>query len=190
MRPLLLILALLAAGCVDTAETAERAAPSEGDASAIAGESGAGAPDEVAEAEAVLVPIAVPVSYSGTTPEGSCSMLGCHWVTAGSEDFHPIEHEGKATKLAVQVTYRDVKPGMEFYIGLCLGDGADEASVSCDGYVTGPSPLVVEFDLAGHVAGDQVALSTGALNGTSTASGVMVFTASSFDVAGTLTVLG
>lgn len=182
---LLLTFALVAAGCVGASdaplETASADVASPGNATA--------APIVETTSEDPAIPVAVPVSYSGSTPEGVCSAAGCQWLSEGAEDYHPIEHTGHATKLAVQVTYADVKPGMEFYIGICIGDGADETQVTCRDYTTGPSPLVVEFDLADHVPGQGIALSTGALNGLSTMSGLMVFSSSSFQVEGTLTVM-
>ena len=184
---LLTVLAVFAAGCMTAEEEPSAPLPN---ASDPALEPAAVDPALVAAAEAASgAAQEAPFAYSGTTPEGVCGPFGCRYTTPGAEDFHPLAYTGRAVKIVAEVTYAEVKPGMEFYIGLCTGAGESEEDVSCGQYTTGASPLLVEFDLADVPPGEPIALSAGALNGASTATGVMVFTASSFDVAGTMTLL-
>lgn len=191
MRALLsILLALVVAGCLggDAPEAPVDAAAVNASASAT-GDAEVMAANETLEPAG---PVVTPFSFSGSTPEGACSIAGCHWLSPGSEDFHPLAHEGHATAVTVEVDYRDVPPGMEFYVGICTGEGDSESAenVTCGEYTTGPSPLSVTFDLsASHVPGQMVALSFGALNGMSTMSGAMVFGASNFDATGTLTAM-
>lgn len=183
-----LSIALLAAGCLGAKEApvaeTETGSATEQEGDTLDAAAATGNATWAADEATAMAP--APFAYSGSTPEGVCGPVGCEFVTPGAEDFHPLEVVGAPTSLTVTYTYAGLRPGMEFYVGLCVGAGADESESSCDGYTTGPSPLTVTFDLTGVPAGSALALSTGALNGASTATGVVVFTSSSFDAEGAL----
>lgn len=191
LRAALLALTLLFAGCLGDKEAPTAASEEPEGTLGAASAAGTGADaanatlDDAANASVAHAPLAF--SYTGSTPEGVCGPAGCNFVTDGSEDFHIVEHEGHPTSMTVTVTYSGVRPGMEFYMGVCLGAGETEAEVTCRDYTTGASPLAITFDLADHVPGNQIALSAGALNGASTATGLLLFTSSEFSVEGTLT---
>lgn len=191
MRALVLLSTfLLLSGCLGGSDDAAESASADPNVEpAAASASTATLPDADANATS-MAPMALAFTYSGSTPEGVCGPAGCQWVTQGAEDFHPLDHTGHPTSLTATFTYDGLRPGMEFYVGLCIGNGGSEAEAVCDGYTTGPSPLTVTFDLSAHEPGTQIALSTGALNGASTASGLIVFTSSSFEAAGTLDFAG
>lgn len=187
---LLLTLFLITAGCLGGDEPAEEAAvaastPTNADASAGT----ASAPEENAT---LAEPVAVPVSYSGSTPTGACAFpVGqCHWTQSGSEDYHAIEASGRATRISVSIAYADQAPGMQFYVALCRGEGADESTVTCEDYQTAPSPILLDLDLSADPAGTSYGLSVGSVSDAAGATGAgMVFGPSTFDVEGVLTVL-
>lgn len=145
-------------------------------------------PSENATGSSGNVPVGTPVSYSGKAPVGVCQFIAgqCQFVVAGSEDYHMLDVQGHATHLALQVTYSGQAPGMDFYVGVCVGedDGSD-----CLDYLTGPSPLVVEFDLSSYPAGTQFGISIGSLNTAAEPAATYVFGPADFEVVGTLTTL-
>lgn len=188
MRPFLLLapLALLAAGCIGSAGTPEEA-PTVAEPPAAAAEESLTSGAEANATAAPAGPVPVPFSYAGSSPTGVCTPVGvCEFAQGGAESYHVIEHEGHATRLAAQVTYGEQLPGMDFYVGICVGP---EGSVECGDFRTGPSPLVVEFDLAAHVPGQIVALSIGSVSTPAAMAGALVLGPATFEVAGTLTVM-
>ena len=189
-----LVVLVLLAGCLGGAEPEATTA---GASSSTAQEGAADAsqasatltPTENATDASAVIPVATPIAYSGHTPTGVCQfMVGqCLDAQQGTEDFHMLDPvAGQATLLALQVTYGEQAPGMEFYVGVC--SGPDEGT-QCTDYQTGPSPLVVEFDLSAYPPGTSFGISVGSLNTAAMQTATMVFAPVDFEVAGTLTSL-
>lgn len=183
LRPLAIALPFLLtlAGCLGTDEPLDTAA-AQADAPT--------ATNATAEADAstnatVVELVPIPVAYSGSTPTGVCAfMVGqCEFTSAGSESTHSLDTAGKVmTHLAVQFTYGEQKPGMAFYVALC-----EDVGSHCTEYQTGPSPLVLEYDLESFPPGTAFTLSAGSVGGQAEAAGVITFAETTFDVKGTLT---
>lgn len=185
-----LALAILAAGCLGGDAPVESASVATPTAPAPEAATASNATESVAD-ESAVAPKPVSVSYTGTAPAGACVFpaQACQW-TGGSEDYHAIAYQGRATHLAIQVTYADQAPGMTFYISLCRGEGTDETTVTCDDYQTAPSPMMLEFDLRGDPAGASYGLSVGSVSDAVGSTGAaMLFGPANFAVEGTLTVL-
>lgn len=185
-----LLVLVLMAGCLGGGEPEAPAAGAASDGPSLGVESGEAAEVTAENASEIppLVPIATPVAYSGTAPVGVCQFIAgqCAFATAGSEDYHMLEVPGQAKTLALQVTYAGQAPGMDFYVGVCIGE--NEGS-ECLEYKTGPSPLVVEWDLSPYPPGTAFGISIGSVQTQATSTATMVFGPAEFDVAGTLTSL-
>ena len=186
-----LVLLATFAGCLGGGEpeAPAAAAPAADKASAETVAANATFAMEPDAANGTVVPVATPIAYSGRTPASVCQFIAgqCLDAQPGTEDFHmldPVEGQGKL--LALQVTYGEQAPGMDFYVGVCFGP--DEGT-QCTEYQTGPSPLVVEFDLSSYPPGTPFGISVGSLNTAAMETATMVFAPVDFEVAGTLTSL-
>lgn len=137
-------------------------------------------------------PVPVPVAYQGTSAQGACTYGTpadqCQFSSSGTETFHKIDYKGRATHLAVQVTYPAQQPGFAMYVGLCASKpGAAVTSNDCADYQTAPSPMTLEFDLAKAPPGTAFGLSIGSVAAAPTPSGALLFAQSDFKVQGTMT---
>ena len=182
-----LVVLVLLAGCLG-AEPETPAAPVDASGAEATAAQDAEALEN-ASTPAIVTPVATPVSYAGSTSASVCEFMAtgtCMAVQSGTEDYHMLDVAGQAKRLALQVTYDGQLPGMDFYVGVCIGE--NEGS-ECLDYQTGPSPLVVEFDLSSYPPGTDFGISVGSLNTAATATGAMVFGPSEFQVEGTLTSL-
>lgn len=180
-RAIVLALSLLLAGCLAKDEAPVDAAATQADVG----------PDLAANvtadaANATATPTLTPVAYSGTTPVGACAFLvgQCQFIATGTEDYHLIQTEGQPVRLLLSIAYGAQQPGMSFYAALCEGENEGE---TCTEYVTGPSPLVLDYDLSAHAPGTLLGISVGSVNVDAAAAGTMLFGESTFDVTGTLT---
>lgn len=136
------------------------------------------------------MPVLLKVGYSGNTGTGACvfTVGQCQFAQPGVEDNHMFDPiKGTPTRLAIQFTYGEQKPGMEFYVGFC--SGPDHATMSCGDYQTGPSPYLREFDLKSYPAGTLFGMSVGSLNGAGESGGAIVFADVAFQAEGTFTVI-
>lgn len=190
---ILLVIALPLAGCLgkdeplDTASVATNASAATNATSASASATGA-----LDNATSVAAPVAVPISYAGSTPEGACVFVAgqCQWTQAGSEDDHAIDFTGTAKRIVVNITYGEQHPGFTFYVALCRGEGVDEGGVECPDYQTAPSPIVLDVDLSADPAGTKYGLSVGSVNDAGASAGAgMLFGAAEFSVDGAILVV-
>lgn len=185
-----LVVLVLLAGCLGGADPETPAAATPNVQAAGSGATATGTTATLAANEtnaSVVIPVATPVSYSGKTPAGACVFMAgvCQFPQGGTEDYHMLDPiAGQAKTLALQVTYGEQAPGMTFYVGVCMGE--DEGA-ECLDYQTGPSPLVVEFDLSGYPPGTAFGISVGSLNEQAINAGVLLDAPVDFEVAGTLT---
>lgn len=184
LRPLVAIVSLFAlAGCLSPEAEAPVEAASADDAGAMASAENAMAQTPaVDDAQAAPPLVETPIAYEGSTPQGACTMVSCHFE-GGSEDFHVIDVVGQPVKLTLTITYGEQIPGHEFYASVCHGE---DESADCSEYETGASPLVIEYDLAAHPSDSPMGVSVGSVNFAAGAAGLMTFGPADFSVEGVL----
>lgn len=178
---------VLLAGCLGGGDASSEETP---DAPKAGAPTANAATDPLVNASAAPqepAPVETIISYVGRSPVGVCDFIAtnaCQHAQQGSEDYHLVEAPGQPTRLAVQVSYTGQAPGMDFYVGLCIGENE---GVDCFEYVTGPSPVTFEADLRAYPPGTVFGLSVGSLHTAAVTVGVGVFGPADFEVVGAIT---
>jgi hypothetical protein len=147
------------------------------------------------DSDVIVMPPPVMISYKGTSPTGACVYGSgtpadqCEFSEPGSQSYHPLTYTGKASHIAIKVTYGDQQPGMTFYATVCTSKTADQATVVCKDYKTGPSGFILEKHLADLPPGSALGIQVGSLQATPSPVGALVFANAAFSVEGALTLV-
>lgn len=187
---LLVLSVALLAGCA-SAPTATPPKTDDALAPASASTAQAGAANATGNVTEVVLAPPVLVTYKGSSPTGVCAFTPvdgqCQFADPGAESWHVIPYKGTAKHASIHIAYEGVQPGAAFYAAVCMSKDADPNHAVCD-YKTGPSPLVLEQDLAALPPGAAVAISAGSVTASPDApAGAYAFSSATFEVKGALT---
>jgi hypothetical protein len=187
--PIVVLLVLALAGCVEEPRPSTKAASSDGlDAPSPS------SPPTTATAVTATdtpVPLALAFAYEGKAPTGACAFAGsltgtCQFTDAGKDRFRELPAGGKPVRLDGVVTYTQQVPQTVFYIYVCAKEG--NAIYCRDKAASGPSPLKFTWDLAKFDANATVILGADNEQGAfAQVAGAYAFTPADFKVNGVLT---